>query len=218
MRIVAIADTHCAHERLALPPGDVLIHAGDLCGAGELDELEDAAAWLAAQPHPIKIVVAGNHDWAFARAPTRARAALGPDITYLEDAATTIGGLRAWGSPWQPAFCGWAFNLPRGPELAARWALIPDDTALLITHGPPFGLGDAVSARRREGCADLRARVRVLAPRLHLFGHIHEDRGAWRRGPTVFANVTTAEATLPATVIELDLATDAILVDGAAVI
>jgi predicted phosphohydrolase len=215
MRLIAIADTHCAHERLTLPAGDVLIHAGDLCGFGDLDELEDALIWIAAQPHPIKVVVAGNHDWAFVRTPNRARAALG-DIIYLEDAATVIDGVRLWGSPWQPEFNAWAFNLPRGPELAARWAQIPDDTVVLVTHGPPYGIGDAINARRRAGCADLLTRVREVAPRVHLFGHIHEDRGAWRRDATVFVNVTTADSTLPATVIDLDLATGAVVVDGVA--
>ena len=48
-------------------------------------------------------------------------------------------GVKVYGSPWQPWFGGWAFNLERGPDIAAKWALIPDDTDVLLTHGPPAG-------------------------------------------------------------------------------
>ena len=33
---------------------------------------------------------------------------------YLQDSTTQIYGLKIYGTPWQPEFCGWAFNLPRG--------------------------------------------------------------------------------------------------------
>jgi Icc-related predicted phosphoesterase len=85
----------------------------------------------------------------------------------------------------------WAFNLPRGPELARRWAWIPEDTDILITHGPPLGFGDRVDSGERVGCEDLLRRVRQLRPKLHLFGHIHEDGGLWTEGATTFANVTS---------------------------
>jgi len=212
MRIVAMADTHNQHERIHVPDGDVLVHAGDLCGWGDLDELDAAGAWLSALPHAIKIVVAGNHDWAFARHPIDARRCFADDVVYLQDSGADPGGLRVWGSPWQPRFNDWAFNLPRGAALAEKWALIPDGTELLITHGPPYGVGDAVTARRHEGCSNLRERVAMIRPRLHLFGHIHEDRGAWRHGSTVFANVTVDEGRLPPMVIDLD--GDRVIADG----
>ncbi len=202
MRIVAVSDTHLFHRDLTVPDGDVLVHAGDLCRGGDLDELHEAAAWLAGLPHRHKVVVAGNHDWAFARDPAAARALLGGGVTYLEDAGATIEGLRFWGSPWQPAFHDWAFNLPRGEPLAAIWRKIPPSIDVLITHGPPAGIGDRSPVGGRAGCADLRARVVELAPRLHLFGHIHQDGGAWRRGATLFANVTTWECERAPTVIE----------------
>jgi predicted phosphohydrolase len=198
-----MADTHLFHDQLQVPDGDVLIHAGDLCRAGDLAELAVAAAWLRALPHRHKIVIAGNHDWAFAVEPERARALLGGDIIYLQDSGASIDGVRFWGSPWQPAFNAWAFNLPRGAPLAARWALIPESLDVLVTHAPPFGIGDAVAAGEHQGCAELLARVRRVRPRLHLFGHIHQDRGLWCEPPTTFANVTTAECTHPPMVITL---------------
>ena len=201
MRIVAIADTHLFTEGFAVPDGDVLVHAGDLCRRGNFNELAAAAAWLNALPHRHKIVVAGNHDWAFLDEPAGARALF---ACYLEDAGTAIDGVRFWGSPWQPAFHDWAFNLPRGEPLAAKWRLIPAGLDVLVTHSPPAGLGDDTDIAGRTGCADLRARVAEVAPRLHLFGHIHQDGGLWREGPTTFANVTTWECERAATVIDLD--------------
>ncbi len=203
MRIVAVADTHLFHGDLDVPDGDVFVHAGDLCRGGDLDELREAAAWLAGLPHRHKVVIAGNHDWAFVREPAAARVAVS-GLTYLQDAEVAIDGLRFYGSPWQPAFHDWAFNLPRGPALAAVWAHIPTGIDVLVTHSPPDGFGDRSSIGGRAGCADLRARLRVVWPRLHVFGHIHQDGGAWRDDGIVLANVTTSECERAPTVIDID--------------
>jgi hypothetical protein len=203
MRIVAVADTHLFHDELVVPDGDVFVHAGDLCRGGDLDELRTAAAWIAALPHRHKVIVAGNHDWAFVREPAAARAVLA-GVTYLEDAAATLDRITFYGSPWQPAFHDWAFNLPRGEPLAAVWRRIPTGIDVLVTHGPPAGIGDRSSMGGRAGCADLRRRVAEVAPRLHLFGHIHQDGGTWRDGATLFANVTTWECERAPTVIDID--------------
>src|SRR5512134_3637155 len=126
VRIVAVADTHLYHADLAVPDGDVFVHAGDMCRGGDLDELAATAAWIGTLPHRHKLVVAGNHDWSFVHAPAEARALIaGAGAVYLEDAAIELDGVRVWGSPWQPEFNAWAFNLPRGPALAAVWARIP---------------------------------------------------------------------------------------------
>jgi predicted phosphohydrolase len=216
MRIVAVADTHLYEADLGtLPPGDVLIHAGDLLRGGRLAELHAAAGWLQGQSHPHKVFVAGNHDWCFARQPDEARAVLGPDIIYLQDSEKVISGVRFWGSPWQPAYNNWAFNLPRGEPLAAKWRLIPAGIDVLITHGPPAGIGDQAGMDQREGCADLLTALERVRPVLHLFGHIHQDGGLWRVGQTWFANVTTWESERGATVLDYDPHTrqvDAVLV------
>lgn len=203
MRIVAVADTHLFHGDLDVPDGDVLVHAGDLCRGGDLDELRETADWLAGLPHRHKIIVAGNHDWAFVHEPAAARSAIA-GMTYLQDREVTLDGLRFYGSPWQPAFHDWAFNLPRGAALAAIWAKIPSGIDVLVTHSPPAGIGDRSPIGGRAGCADLRRRVAELRPRLHLFGHIHQDGGLWREDGTVFANVTTWECERAPTVIDID--------------
>lgn len=207
MRIVAVADTHQFHGELSVPEGDLFIHAGDMCRGGELDELAEAARWIRSLPHRYKVVVAGNHDWAFVNSPEEARALFGSEVSYLQDSLATVEGLRIWGSPWQPAYNDWAFNLPRGPELARRWALMPAELDILVTHGPPSGIGDRYSEHGRNGCEDLRRRVAEAKPRLHLFGHIHQDGGLWQVGATFFANVTTWECERPPTVIDIDPST-----------
>ena len=205
MRIVAVADTHLFHHELVVPDGDVFIHAGDMCRGGDLAELAEAAEYIRSLPHRHKIVVAGNHDWPFAETPAEARALLGNDVVYLEDSGVTLEGVRFWGSPWQPEYHGWAFNLPRGKALAAKWALVPSTTHVLVTHAPPHGIGDRSSmGGEREGCRDLRDRVLEVAPRLHLFGHIHEDGGVFPVGGITFVNATTWECERPPSVIDLD--------------
>lgn len=207
VRIVAVADTHTFEKDLgALPDGDVLVHAGDLLRGGTIDELKGVAEWIRSLPHRNKIVVAGNHDWCFIEAPREARELLG-DVTYLEDAEATIRGVRFWGGPWQPEYNDWAFNLPRGAPIAEKWAAISEGVDVLITHGPPYGIGDQGPTAGRAGCEDLLARVRRLRPKLHLFGHIHQDGGFWREGATCFSNVTTWECERRATVIDLDEST-----------
>jgi predicted phosphohydrolase len=187
-----------------VPDGDLLVHAGDLCQTGDLDEVERAARWLRALPHRHKVVIAGNHDFAFAETPQRAREALGDGIVYLQDQAATVAGLRFYGSPWQPEFGGWAFNLKRGPAIAERWALIPEGLDVLITHGPPRGHGDRTRWGQSAGCDDLLARVRQVRPRLHLFGHIHEDGGVTEEPGTLLVNCTSNEGDRGATVIEIE--------------
>lgn len=60
IKIVCISDTH--NTRPKLPPGDVLIHAGDLTENGSFDEMQTELNWLSSQPHRYKLFVAGNHD------------------------------------------------------------------------------------------------------------------------------------------------------------
>lgn len=195
LRVVAIADTHLLHDDIELPDGDVLVHAGDVSGRGRLHELETFARWFEQQPHPHKLIIAGNHDFGLERPAERddARALLS-GVTYLEDAGVTIEGVHFWGSPWQPEFGGWAFNLPRGRVIRDKWELIPPDTDVLITHGPPAGHGDLCFHGGRAGCHDLLEVVERIGPRYHIFGHIHEGYGGTRNERTTFLNASVCDA------------------------
>ena len=117
------------------------IAAADPSNFDTADALVDVEQWISSLSHRHKVLVAGNHYWAFVQAPEEARALLGGEVVYLQDSAATIEGVRFWGSPWQPEYNDWAWNLPRGSALAARWALIPDGVDVLVTHSPPAGIG-----------------------------------------------------------------------------
>jgi len=194
------------HGRLIVPPGDVLVHAGDATSRGTSTQLRSFAAFIAAQPHAHKVVIAGNHDFGLEQSP-----ALGAELfgaAYLSDSGRTIEGVRVWGSPWQPWFFDWAFNLPRGEPLAAKWALIPDDTDVLVTHGPPMGVLDKTSRGEPVGCEALRDRIAQVRPRLHVFGHIHEAYGAVERAGTLYVNASNCdlryEPVNPPVVVDID--------------
>ena len=100
------------------------------------------------------VVIAGNHDFLFQSDLLVARELLG-DVTYLQDSGTEIEGLHLCGSPWQPWFFNWAFTLQRGAPLAEKWALIPDATDVLLTHGPQRGVLDTTSSGEAVGCEEL---------------------------------------------------------------
>jgi len=190
LRLVLLSDTHGSHPQLSLPSGDVLVHAGDFSryrdGWAELGSFCD---WLRAQPHRHKVLVAGNHDFCFERHGAEARR-FTSGIHYLEDEGVELDGLRFYGSPWQPTFFNWAFNLPRGAALAEKWGRIPASTDVLVTHGPPLGILDRVHDGQRVGCADLLSAVERVAPLLHTFGHIHESGGVEQRGEQRFVNAS----------------------------
>jgi Icc-related predicted phosphoesterase len=189
MSIVAISDTHGFHESVDIPAGDILIHAGDLTRHGEMGEVKEFNDFLGGLPHPVKIVIAGNHDFCFESDPERCRNNL-TNAIYLQDQAVTVEGVRFYGSPWQPWFFDWAFNLQRGPEIRAKWDLIPEDTDVLITHGPPFGHGDRTLRGEQVGCQDLLEVVEQIQPKFHIFGHIHEGYGLTRNEHTTFINAS----------------------------
>lgn len=190
--IAALSDTHGRHGALAVPEGDLLIHAGDGTRHGTLAELEELNRWAGALPHARKILIAGNHDECLAYEPERARRAI-THAVYLEDSGTTVADLRVWGSPWQPEFNNWHFNLPRGEKLKAKWDLIPDGTDILVTHGPPAGIRDEVFGGERVGCEELRAAIRRVKPLLHVFGHVHEGYGWERQEGTLFVNACSLD-------------------------
>lgn len=192
LRIVAISDTHARHRSVDVPPGDLLIHAGDITRKGDMDEVRDFNDFLGSLPHPTKIVIAGNHDFCFERE-REAASALLTNCIYLQDEATLVDGLKVYGSPWQPWFFDWAFNLQRGAPLRAKWDLIPADTDILITHGPPFGQGDRTARGEAVGCRELLAAVERVRPRVHVFGHIHEAAGVTHAAHTTFINACSCD-------------------------
>jgi Icc-related predicted phosphoesterase len=189
MKIVCISDTHSLHRQFQIPEGDILLHAGDISKRGRLPEIVEFNDWLGTLPHPHKIIIAGNHDFLFEQEPLVAKSLISNAI-YLEDSGVEIEGLKIWGSPMSPWFFDWAFNRERGEEIRRHWQMIPADTDVLITHGPPFGILDLTIHSKQVGCEDLLEVVKNLKPQIHLFGHIHEAYGKRKIGSTRYINAS----------------------------
>jgi Icc-related predicted phosphoesterase len=193
MRLVLVSDTHGLHDQLSVPDGDVLVHAGDLTMRGTLYELEEAAEWMCSLPHKRKVFTAGNHDWGLYHFMNEGHEELARKIfhgcDYLRDSSVTIDGVNFYGSPWQPWFMDWAFNLPRGGPIMDKWEMIPKNTDVLITHGPPQNILDKCD-NGAVGCYDLMLRVREVKPKIHVFGHIHSGYGHVKQNDTDFYNAS----------------------------
>jgi len=193
MKIVCISDNHGRHKKIKnIPEGDVLVHAGDVTSSGKIEMLDNFNKWLGELPHKHKIIIAGNHDWCFAREHRLIAREMISNATYLEDSEIIIDGVKFYGSPWQPEFCDWAFNLPRGESLAKVWNRIPDDTNVLITHGPPYGILDLNLDDEPCGCEDLLNKIMSLSKlKCHIFGHIHEGYGIKEELGVKFINASS---------------------------
>lgn len=196
MNIVAVSDLH--GKLPDLPKADLVLIGGDICPLGNHSPNQqcywlntDFRRWLLRINAKMTVGVAGNHDFVFQEWPW---AKLDLPWTYLQDSGTEFEGLKIWGSPWQPRFHDWAFNLDE-PQLAMQWKLIPDDTDILVLHGPPHGYGDQAPRQNGQGFENvgspsLLKRIQEIQPKLVVFGHIHEGRGRWQMGPTTLANVS----------------------------
>lgn len=190
MRVVLLSDTHLRHW-FNVPDGDVLIHAGDATMRGTMLETQEFCKWFESLPHKVKVFVPGNHDFAFQDKFEEAFKLLPLNCTYLEDSGGLIGGLNIWGSPWNPEFHNWAFQEPRGKALAEHWAKIPTRLDILITHSPPFGIGDEVRPpENNAGCRDMLAAIKRVRPKVHVFGHIHGSYGLYPREHTLHINAS----------------------------
>lgn len=196
MKIVCISDTHCSLKEYIdgnlMPDGDVLVHTGDLTYLGKLSEMSRELGYLGKLKSKYKhiIYIAGNHDWlAELNSPLTRELCNENGITYLEDEEFIIDGIKFYGSPQTPEFCNWAFNQTRGDEITAFWDRIPEDTQVLLTHGPPLQILDYCD-NGHVGCYDLRAAVHRIKPKLHVFGHIHEGYGTYDTPETKFVNAS----------------------------
>ena len=190
MKFVFLSDTHCKHREINVPEGDCFIFCGDMSSRGDLQEIENFALFVQRLPHKNKLVIAGNHDFSFEderrnQAEELIKAA---GAEYLNDSGVQINGMKLWGSPIQPYFRDWAFQRERGEEIKKHWDLIPLDTDILITHGPPQGILDKTRRGESVGCEELLKKVWEVKPKIHVFGHIHEGYGTVKQNEIVFIN------------------------------
>ncbi|MDT8070595.1 MAG: metallophosphatase domain-containing protein [Terriglobia bacterium] len=186
MRIVCMSDTHELHRELVVPNGDMLIHAGDFTFFSKRPSmLHDFNRWLGELPHRYKVVVPGNHEYLLED--LRNRGAISNAILLI-DAGVEIEGVKIWGSPGTPLYGG-AFGMSNPEDRKKRWAQIPTDIEILISHGPAYGILDGPpGSEEREGDRELLEALKRVQPILHICGHVHAGYGTRKRGKTYHIN------------------------------
>jgi Icc-related predicted phosphoesterase len=188
MRVVCISDTHELHRELVVPPGDLLIHAGDFTFFGKGSRaILDFNDWLGDLPHRYKVVVCGNHEYAMEADPSL-RQLITNAVVLLNEFAV-VGPAKIWGSPLTPHYGG-AFGRSNAADRIKAYNSIPMETDILITHGPPYGVLDVSPAEYPgpAGDQELREAVIRVKPKLHVFGHVHSGYGIRPTRHTLFVN------------------------------
>ena len=187
MRIICVSDSHELHRELVVPPGDMLIHAGDLTFFSKRRSMiRDFNDWLGELQHRYKVVIPGNHEFAFEQ-DARVRDEITNAILLINESAE-VGSHVVWGSPITPMYGG-AFGLSAPKDRIRLYRTIPANAEILITHTPPYGVLDVPpDSTEHAGCPELRNAVERLRPRLHVFGHIHGAYGRVSIADTIFVN------------------------------
>jgi Icc-related predicted phosphoesterase len=190
IRLVLMSDTHGHHRQVEVPDGDLLVHAGDFTFFnGSTFAIRDFNDWLGQLPHRSKVLIPGNHDSGFVDSAFRE---LITEATLLINEGTVMQGLRIWGSPCTPSDRG-AFGPGTAQEREELFSRIPEDTDILITHGPLRGILDQSALEgKHQGCDQLLTAVRRVRPRVHVFGHVHQHYGMVRSAGTLFVNAALA--------------------------
>jgi len=194
LKIVAISDTHGKHDELTKDlkgGGDIIVHGGDISNMGKSNEIYDFLQWFSSLNFTHKVFIAGNHDFGFEVMNDIAPEYKEQGVIYLMDKMVEVQGLKIYGSPWQPRFFDWAFNVNRGDAIAKKWEPIPADLDILITHGPLFGILDDTQTGMRVGCEELYKKVMEVKPKVHVCGHIHYGYGMKITDDTVFINAAS---------------------------
>lgn len=177
LKIVHISDTHGYHEEIDIPGGDILVHTGDYARGSKKFETEMFIEWMSEFPHKHKILVPGNHDWFMERLKNEEDDIDPKGIHILMDSSLELEGYLFHGNSYQPIFFNWAFNLEE-EDLIKKWALIPENADVLLTHVPRFGCLDKNEDLILCGSKSLGEKIAKMSTlKLHLFGHIHEDAG-----------------------------------------
>lgn len=190
MKLQLMSDLH--GHLPPVKPCDVVVIAGDVMhpqhsfSQNSPASLTNQARWVHTNFYPwLKklsanhvVFTPGNHDWLWMY-PELVDEIGGKPENYhcLIDEGVELDGVKFWGTPWQPTFFNWAFNLSED-ELTEKWGLVPDDTDVLVTHGPPYGVCDKVGTIRVGSTSQLAWLQKRLPEELIVVcGHIHIGRG-----------------------------------------
>jgi len=203
---VCISDTHNLHKQLRIPKGDVLLVCGDVTNHSKSSsQIKEFNEWLGEQEFEYKIFISGNHEKCFKPSKYDYNRNLVSNAThYLQDSSAEVYGIKIWGSPWHVKRD--IFHLANSfgltvEQIKKKWNLIPEDTDILLTHFPPFGIRDDHKKKNR-GCSELlQTSCNRVKPKVHVFGHVHERNGGCKynggEDPILFLNVAQICAKKP---------------------
>lgn len=178
-----ISDLHGTHDSLEIPydievmaiTGDATNYRNSTMNMSEYTRFLD---WFAAIPVSYKIYVPGNHDsYIYENLNRCKKEMLSRGITLLHQDSIQISDLKIYGDGTTPQYGDWCFMKKR-ETISKTWENIPEDTDILLTHGPPKGILDLTTDRHRNleraGCGALGKRILKLNNlKLNCFGHIH---------------------------------------------
>ncbi len=188
LKLTVISDTHGKHTQLGRLRGDVLIHCGDMFNmfSQSHDDFDRMDAWFGEQDFDLILCVGGNHDFELEKRSTYAHSPF-KNAVYLEGSAFDFDGIRFFGAPWIPELSGQAYYVD-DYALPGKWAEIPSDVDVLITHTPPGGILDVSSRGLELGCPHLLSAIERTKPTVHCFGHVHASSGTHTNDTTTFVN------------------------------
>jgi len=202
VKICMISDTHSLHNQLEIPKCDLLIHAGDFSGWGKYEDVFFINKWFGELKEKgiakEIILIGGNHDGWLEQYPGLAKEEL-KNCIYLNEEPYEYESFKIFGSPFSPEFNNWHFMAKRGEEIKRHWAKIPENTQILVVHGPPYGILDVNTEEIYSqplgpvhlGCEDLRKRIDQLKDlKLIVTGHIHSSAGIDSINSVKFVNAS----------------------------
>ncbi|ROT12089.1 serine/threonine protein phosphatase [Muribaculaceae bacterium Isolate-105 (HZI)] len=178
MKIIHFSDTHNCHHRLRdLPEADVVVHSGDFCMVGTEQEAIDFLNWFCDLPYKHKIFICGNHDECLYGANIEG---MDSNVHFLCNSGIEIEGVKFYGIPMFLSDC-------ITERQNQNYANIPDDTDVLITHSPAYGILD-FDDNIHYGSEELLEKISTLNLKAHLFGHIHAKHGIITLSDTIYSN------------------------------
>lgn len=190
MNILFISDTHTYHDQIHIPINtDLIICCGDEANHQNpvFNEVESRRffEWFSALDVEFKVFVPGNHSTAIENGLIREKDY--PGVTFLDHKLCQVGGIKIFGSPYTPVFSkGWSY-MKKHHRMQQVWDSVPK-CDILVTHGPPQGILDTCEDRTKSGryvqvgCKSLMNKVREIRPKVHAFGHIHDEPNCYNHG------------------------------------
>ncbi|ETO14892.1 hypothetical protein RFI_22475 [Reticulomyxa filosa] len=196
IRIVTVSDSHMNHNKFDMPEGDILIIAGDWTNwRTSRTDIPKVVEWLKSlSQYRHKVIIAGNHERGLNENDVEKNKKYfmeSCNTHYLQDEMLSVLGVNIYGSPWHPQrernegnkitkigclFSAHAFDRPLD-EIKKIFESIPSETNILVTHSPPFGIGDLERPGHIGSSALLTEVTQRVRPFLHIYGHSHGGRG-----------------------------------------